>query len=67
MLKKVRILTILLLFLVATTSASLYNSNTASAVTGADWQAGLIIDDNLFTDKNSMSVAEIQQFLNQKV
>lgn len=37
------------------------------AVTAADWRAGRIIDDSIFTDKNSMSIPEIQAFLNQKV
>ncbi|MFO0971613.1 MAG: hypothetical protein U0520_04700 [Candidatus Saccharimonadales bacterium] len=37
------------------------------AVTAADWRAGNIIDDALFYDKNSMSVGEIQAFLNGKV
>lgn len=31
------------------------------------WQAGDIIDDSVFTDKSSMSVQQIQDFLNSKV
>lgn len=37
------------------------------AVTAADWKAGRIIDDAIFTDKDSMSVDQIQLFLNSKV
>ena len=40
---------------------------TSSAASGADWQAGRIIDDALFYNGNAMSVNEIQQFLNNKV
>lgn len=38
-----------------------------SAADPASWKAGEIIDDAIFTDKNSMSVQEIQNFLNSKV
>lgn len=34
------------------------------AVSGKDWVAGRIIDDALFYDNNSMSVGEIQNFMN---
>lgn len=37
------------------------------AVTAADWKAGNIIDDALFIDAGSMSVTQIQAFLNNKV
>ena len=37
------------------------------AVTAADWRAGRIIDDSVFTNAGSMSVADIQNFLNGKV
>jgi len=37
------------------------------AVTGSDWKPGRIIDDQIFVDKNSMSVSDVQNFLNQKV
>ena len=33
----------------------------------ASWQAGDIIDDGIFTDKSSMTVQQIQDFLNSKV
>lgn len=39
----------------------------AQAATAADWNAGRIIDDYIFVDKNSMSVQDIQNFLNTKV
>ena len=41
-------------------------SRSASAVTAADWKAGRIIDDSLFTGTD-MNVSEIQNFLNSKV
>lgn len=37
------------------------------AVSATDWQAGRIIDDGVFVNKDAMSVAEIQQFLDTKV
>jgi hypothetical protein len=39
----------------------------ASAVSANDWQAGNIIDDSIFTNANSMSVEQIQAFLNAQV
>src|SRR5690348_11860004 len=39
----------------------------ASALTGSDFHAGHIIDDSIFTYANSMSVQNIQNFLNSKV
>lgn len=38
-----------------------------SAASTANFQAGNIIDDALFFDKNSMNVAQIQEFLNSQV
>lgn len=38
-----------------------------SALSGADWNAGRIIDDSVFYNKSSMSVQQIQDFLNAKV
>jgi hypothetical protein len=38
-----------------------------SAVTSTAWKAGNIIDDSIFTDKSTMSVDQIQSFLNNKV
>lgn len=48
-------------------SVSPFYAATASAADPASWRAGNIIDDALFTDKNSMSVQEIQNFLNNMV
>lgn len=42
-------------------------SQRAQAVTAADWRPGNIIDDGIFYDKGSMSVSDIQSFLNSKV
>ena len=39
----------------------------AQALSGSDFQAGYIISDHNFFDSNSMSVAEIQSFLNSRV
>lgn len=38
-----------------------------SALSGADWKAGRIIDDNVFYSGGEMSESEIQGFLNSKV
>jgi len=47
--------------------AFVFVTNKASAVTGADWRAGSIIDDGIFYNNNDMSVTDIQNFLNSKV
>jgi len=39
----------------------------ATAADAGSWRSGEIIDDAIFTDKNSMSVQQIQDFLNAKV
>jgi hypothetical protein len=39
----------------------------ADALSGYDWKAGRIIDDTIFNDKNTMSIADVQAFLNAKV
>ena len=39
----------------------------AQAVSASDWRAGRIIDDAIFFNNNSMSVQQIQDFLNAKV
>lgn len=44
----------------------LYTSS-VQALSSADWSAGYIVDDTTFTNKNDMSIAEIQTFLNQGV
>ena len=43
------------------------NENISSAANKEDWQAGNIIDDVIFTDSNSMSVQEIQSFLDKNI
>ncbi len=43
------------------------SDQTAQAVTASEWKAGNIIDDVIFTDKGSLSVDQIQTFLNSKV
>jgi hypothetical protein len=43
------------------------SSYPASAISGSSWKAGRIIDDTIFTNTNSMSVSQIQQFLNSKM
>lgn len=48
-------------------SAFYPQTQTVEAVTASDWKAGNIIDDIVFTDKSSMSVDQIQAFLNSKV
>ncbi len=55
----------LILGLVISTSATFLPAPGASAATG--FLPGRIIDDPVFTDKNSMSVSDIQAFLNGKV
>src|SRR5437868_5981729 len=47
--------------------STIVTERSASALSGNDWQAGRIIDDNIFTDKSSMTVADIQAFLNSMV
>jgi len=37
------------------------------ALSGSDWRAGRIMDDSVFYNKSSMSVDQIQEFLNSKV
>ncbi len=46
---------------------SIFPSTPAAAVSGSDWRAGRIIDDSIFFNENSMSVSQIQNFLNAKV
>lgn len=45
---------------------TLANVPLASAVSASEWRAGNIISDTLFYDSNSMSVDDIQAFLNAK-
>jgi hypothetical protein len=39
----------------------------AAAANGTNWQAGHVIDDGVFINKDGMNQAQIQDFLNQKV
>ena len=57
----------LLLLPLVLTSVSFLATQKADAITGADWKPGRIIDDAVFFNKYSMSVAQIQDFLNAKV
>ena len=61
--KKFALLTLVFAFVVAplTTRAPVFAAN------ASDWQAGNIIGDPIFTDASSMSVGQIQDFLNQQV
>lgn len=52
--------------LASVTGLHLQTSN-AQAVTASDWKPGRIIDDSVFQNRNSMSVQQIQQFLDSKV
>jgi hypothetical protein len=45
----------------------LISPRSANALSGSEFNAGRIIDDAVFFNSNSMSVAEIQNFLNSKV
>ena len=47
--------------------ASILISPSTSALSASDWQANNIISDNSFTDTDSMSVSDIQNFLNNRV
>lgn len=58
---------IAILFITISAIGPLVGVHKASAVTAADWRAGRIIDDGIFTNANDMSVADIQAFLNAKV
>lgn len=55
------------LFIISIAAASIVVAPAASAISASQWQAGRIIDDAIFTNKNDMSVGQIQQFLNSKV
>jgi len=61
-----RILYMVLALVISTISIQA-SMPTTSAISGSEWIAGRIIDDSYFTDKNSMSIGDIQSFLNQKV
>lgn len=54
---------ILLITAAITTIVGIYVQHIANATDTSGWNAGRIIDDAVFTDFNSMSVAQIQSFL----
>jgi hypothetical protein len=56
-----------LIALAVSTSALIAMPQQSKAVSAADWKAGRIIDDAVFFNKDSMSVQQIQDFLNSKV
>lgn len=62
-----KIFSLTIVSLLASVGLSVAGLSSAHAVTGADWRAGNIISDSLFYDSNSMSVDDIQNFLNNKV
>lgn len=64
---RITLLAVAIFFLLSTSLALFDANNKAVAVTASDWKAGRIIDDAVFTDKNAMSVEQIQAFLNSKV
>ncbi len=45
----------------------IFTSVQVNAVSPSDWQAGRIVDDEVFFNPNSMSTQDIQNFLNSKV
>lgn len=65
--RRAGLLFITFILLLASLSAAVYNPSPAAAATGADWKAGRIIDDDIFTNRDAMSVADIQTFLNEHV
>lgn len=65
--KKLFIINFGLLVLVLLLGCFIMHSPKTSAANAVDWRAGQIIDDTIFTNKDAMSVAEIQAFLNQKI
>ncbi len=62
-----RLIKILKISLLGTALVVLFGVSPSRAASGADFQAGRIIDDDIFTNKSSMSVVDIQNFLNGKV
>jgi len=58
---------VVLISLVSAYLLPLFITKDTLAISGSDFSAGRIIDDVVFRDKNSMSVQQIQNFLNAKV
>lgn len=67
--KSKKITMALAIFLLLTSLITLTTSSqhTAEALSASDFKAGRIIDDEIFYNSNSMSVSQIQQFLNAKM
>jgi len=65
MLKKVSLLSVVTVLVSLGLVTSF--SQAARAVTASEWRAGNIINDSLFVDADSMSVVQIQDFLNRMV
>lgn len=63
----VKKLFLLLILVIPFAIVSISNSPKVQAISGGDFQAGRIIDDNVFFDGNSMDIPGIQSFLNSKV
>lgn len=55
-----------LVFVTVFFGLAVYNTPGTTAVKATDFQAGRIIDDEIFYNKDTMTVAEIQTFLNNK-
>ncbi len=60
-------LNLFLLFLCTLGVGFLVNNQKSLAVSASDWKPGRIIDDVVFQNKQSMTVQQIQQFLDSKV
>ena len=65
--KRLNLLLISMVLFLSPIFVTLLALQPVSAITAANWIPGSIIDDDIFTDKNSMSVAAVQAFLNSKV
>jgi hypothetical protein len=63
-LNKTLVLSVSAVFVFVVNSITLYDA--VAAVKATDFQAGRIIDDEIFYNKNSMTVAEIQAFIEAK-
>jgi hypothetical protein len=57
----------LFLLIIALFSSVILPYSSAYAVSPSQWKAGRIIDDSVFENKSSMSVSQIQQFLDSKM
>lgn len=66
-LRNVSLLLVALTMAVSGVSFVSFNNNVDALVSGANWQAGRIIDDDIFYNGDAMTVQEIQIFLNQSV